>query len=690
MQMYTSLTRNIVALAAFILHLIITTSLFAQNESPLFPIETKGKWGFINQQGKVIIKPVFKNVGTFSYGLAPARLQGRYGYIDRKGKYKIPPIYDSGTSFVNGLAFVHIDGKKFLIDTTGAILFQHDYKDIECADAACRTGLFIVTTQSNNLGIINKKGDRIVDTLYMRIYKYSDERAVVVRNYENVEMDDYTTDLDKPAVVDINGNFIVPIGEYLDIKPFSEGVAKVEFNNSVYEEFGFIDTTGKLLFALSGYGYDVIDYQNAAFKNGVLPIRILERDSLQFKVSSSSPLYKGFLNTEGKIVTGDTILTQKFIIIRAPSLPYANCTYGLLYKDGSITPLDKNINSVEPFSDNRAFVKTTNNDFMVIDNQGKVINKNNLSVYSKKGFKNGFIVAEVREGLVPIDTMGNYLYAPQDIYRSYTLKDSFLFFLRHSDEKEKYLWGFWDLKANNLIQERFDAILSCDGFQNGLVYVMEDSIKGYVNRKGEYIWRAKRKESKLEKVIDTEFMLRGGFAAASPYKKEFDGFGGWGHSNNVSKKLMKTEKGKHSLFYIEIRKKEREKYPDQYKGYAFYVVNTSPDTIVFDAQDSWLYMTIQAVDEKGNWKPIQYIPGSWCGNSYHQLFLAQDEYWKFTMPKIKGAQKTRLRLALKYKDPTTKEDKYVYSNAIKASINPSQFWKKQEYSPTNLMDPYEE
>jgi hypothetical protein len=62
-----------------------------------------------------------------------------------------------------------------------------------------------------------------------------------------------------------------------------------------------------------------------------------------------------------------------------------------------------------------------------------------------------------------------------------------------------------------------------------------------------------------------------------------------------------------------------------------------------------IYMTMQALDEHKIWRDIEYIPSSWSGNSYHQVFLGKNEYWEFEAPLYDGAMKTKLRLKLLYK-----------------------------------------
>jgi WG containing repeat len=78
-------------------------------------VETRGKWGFINPQGKFQIEAKFEAVGSFKQGLARVRESGRWGYIDSKGSWVIPPSFTMAEDFSDELALTDIG----YIDKTG-------------------------------------------------------------------------------------------------------------------------------------------------------------------------------------------------------------------------------------------------------------------------------------------------------------------------------------------------------------------------------------------------------------------------------------------------------------------------------------------------------------------------------------------------------------------------------------------
>jgi hypothetical protein len=70
----------------------------------LFPIVKGGKWGYIDQAGKVAIEPQYDCAWDFSEGLACVQVGLLRGYIDAKGTMVIKPWLPWGGKFSCGLA----------------------------------------------------------------------------------------------------------------------------------------------------------------------------------------------------------------------------------------------------------------------------------------------------------------------------------------------------------------------------------------------------------------------------------------------------------------------------------------------------------------------------------------------------------------------------------------------------------
>lgn len=77
-------------------------------------------WGFLDQNGRLAISPIFEAVGDFRHGLAAVKWQGKWGFIDTKGRMTVPPRYDAVQDYAEiGLAVVTQDGRYQLIDRKG-------------------------------------------------------------------------------------------------------------------------------------------------------------------------------------------------------------------------------------------------------------------------------------------------------------------------------------------------------------------------------------------------------------------------------------------------------------------------------------------------------------------------------------------------------------------------------------------
>src|SRR6266436_599332 len=112
----------------------------------LVPLSIKGKWGFMDQTGKLSIKPQFDDAEDFSEGLAPVKVQSAdtvwcpadtqgnrsgstmmYGYIDKTGKLVIPAVFNSAEPFSEGLASVRKCDQAFFIDKAGKTVIAGNF-----------------------------------------------------------------------------------------------------------------------------------------------------------------------------------------------------------------------------------------------------------------------------------------------------------------------------------------------------------------------------------------------------------------------------------------------------------------------------------------------------------------------------------------------------------------------------------
>src|ERR1051325_8349680 len=88
----------------------------------LFPIEDKGKYGFIDKTGKVVINPQFDFAQNFSEDMAVVKVGGNSCFIDKSGKTLFISalfITYAGKIMAQDLFPIEDKGKYGFIDKTG-------------------------------------------------------------------------------------------------------------------------------------------------------------------------------------------------------------------------------------------------------------------------------------------------------------------------------------------------------------------------------------------------------------------------------------------------------------------------------------------------------------------------------------------------------------------------------------------
>jgi hypothetical protein len=110
-------------------------------------IEITSKWGYINRNGEIAIKPKFIMASPFSEGLACVKkgkygilsdglnltgmtsyAEEKYGYIDKTGNFIIRPRYEYAENFSEDLAVVKVSGKYGYISKTGEMIIKPQFE----------------------------------------------------------------------------------------------------------------------------------------------------------------------------------------------------------------------------------------------------------------------------------------------------------------------------------------------------------------------------------------------------------------------------------------------------------------------------------------------------------------------------------------------------------------------------------
>lgn len=634
---------TIMKLYFFILPLAVYLSYFASAQAPLqhdtpaadyemlYPVFENGLYGFIDSSGKVRIKPQFENYGDFNEGLAPVRKDGRYGYINTQGNFVIQPIYDYANPFLCGAAVVMVKGVSKHIDKQGRDLYK--------------SGFTSVADYHDNIAVAKTaKGKLLIDKQGKILTKEYDEVSVLWNGYILANSKISTTGSNK-------------IKYYLMDKQYKviyECI--VENYNSIW------------LFA------DCLVTQTKAYADDYVRFSYADRGVTRF---TSELYFEGQQNIDDALVAWEPVKDGETTVYNA----YLISTTG--------TVIAKYNNArVESMGEGRYVVKNGKVTYMI---NGKGEKIRDSFTYLDNAFSNGRIVVKVSDKYVVMDTNG-ILY--HGINATQLIQEGN--YAVTSKPKGNNSYPEWKGVAS-----LFDSSLSVPPVYDNVNLSYADKgmfilYKGeqllYANRNGVVVWKEDTTLKTTNDYIDVDYMMRTSYYAYG--KDTEESIGGHAESANGPKRINRPElRGGVRLLVArnEEHKAEKGSYWQNHVVFNLYMANDGDTALIFDAQDSRLYVVMQAKDEKGEWKDIEYSPSSWCGNSYHEMILPKGHYWKFEAPIYKGALKTKLRFKLDIRSENQykgQKAQTIYSNEFEGSLNPAQFWRKQGYTPSGLMDPY--
>jgi hypothetical protein len=283
----------------------------------LFVIVKNRKWGFIEQRGKIVIKPQFNYAHDFFEERAAFKASnGKWGFIDPNGKVAIQPKFDKVDSFYEQRSAVHIEGKWGFIDTNGNFIIEPHFE---------------------------------------KASRFFEGRAAV-------------SSAGKWRFIDLNGKFITQ-KEFNYVENYSEGLAAVIFKSQDQYEQGFIDLNGQLIFEAKNVN---IEFERARFTNGLVPVYVDDNSSLIGEILfGEQPKKKwGFMDTRGKL----TIPIKYDMVI-----PFSECltTVWIQGKTGVINNSGKMViepkyDYIDSFFNGIALVKL-NKKYGYIDKNGQIL-----------------------------------------------------------------------------------------------------------------------------------------------------------------------------------------------------------------------------------------------------------------------------------------------------------------------------
>jgi hypothetical protein len=244
-----------------------------------YPIKKNNLWGFINEEGEVLIEPAYQWTSNFKEGFAIIQLNHKKGFINKRGENVIPPVFDDAENFNKGFAVVIRDDFYGLIDKTGKIVVPVKYNYLgELSDS------LLLAEKDGKYGYLDEKGNTAIPFIYdaagdfknkFAYVKITEKMGIINQNGINVLRCEYdwienfnngiarVKKEDKFGILNSNADTILPI-EYSYIGSFKNGLALIAQNN----KYGYVNSNGKITIPIE-FVFDNTTKEWADFNNGL-------------------------------------------------------------------------------------------------------------------------------------------------------------------------------------------------------------------------------------------------------------------------------------------------------------------------------------------------------------------------------------------------------------------------------------
>jgi hypothetical protein len=148
----------------------------SEEREGLRAIKKDGRYGFIDDRGRLRIANRYEGVKSFSDGLAATKIRGKWGFINHDDRIAVQPVYDDVTPFTDGYSIVKQKNLFGLIDVNGKLLLPARYDSIHALP-----GKRFYILQNGLWGLADSSGKILINPKYDRLEEVGNDYVIVQR-----------------------------------------------------------------------------------------------------------------------------------------------------------------------------------------------------------------------------------------------------------------------------------------------------------------------------------------------------------------------------------------------------------------------------------------------------------------------------------------------------------------------------
>ena len=254
-------------------------------DSILFPHSKDSKFGFMNENGEVVIANDYEFTGVFQEGLAIIVLNGKYGFVNKHGEIQIPCKYESASDFHQGKAIVEVNEKMGMIDRNGRFFIDCNYDDLGTFSDS-----LVYASINDKYGYYDNTGKQVISHSFDDAYDFHNGIAKVEKD-------------GKQSFINTLGEFQIPL-IYSEVRPYYDTL--YTFVDSGY--YGIMNHKGQVFIEPI---YSAIGTVNNGLAIASIQNRVVYIDTVGAMVIDNG--YEEYPNyvLKGEFIEGRAIVSKK-------------------------------------------------------------------------------------------------------------------------------------------------------------------------------------------------------------------------------------------------------------------------------------------------------------------------------------------------------------------------------------------